>query len=223
MINEFPDFVEIIKVTDTFFAVLLASGFSDRFGSGNKLLAPFRGKPLARHTLDLVCGMGCFERIFFIYADNDVAVLAREHADAGCALTPVFNLSPRNGQGESVRLGVKAADEYLAAAARCCPETNRVPENVYYLFLPCDQPLLDAGTLRLVLDEARPGCIVEPASHHSPCLFSASFRDELLALKPNEMPRLLKTRHPGALIQIEVPNPAVLVDIDTPLDLERLA
>ncbi|MDR2159652.1 MAG: hypothetical protein LBP23_06260, partial [Treponema sp.] len=35
----------------------MASGFSRRFAPENKLLVPFRGKPLARHTLDLVLGM----------------------------------------------------------------------------------------------------------------------------------------------------------------------
>ena len=203
-------------MTDTVFAILLAAGFSERFGGGNKLLTSFRGKPLARHTLDLVCGMGCFERIFFVYADEEVAALAQELIAVGRPVTTIYNPSPEKGQGESARLGVAAAGGETAGGTAA-----------YYFFFPCDQPLLDAAAVRLMLDAAQPGRIVEPSqgslvSHGSPCLFSAVFRDELLALAPGEQPRLLKSRHPEAVLQVNVPNPAVLEDIDTQADMERL-
>ena len=197
----------IVKWPMPFFAILMASGFSNRYGARNKLLEPFRGKPLASHTLDLVCGIGCFEEIFLVYADKNVAALAAAAVSAGFPVRAVFNPSPEKGQGESARLGVAAAP---AAADG-------------YFFFPCDQPLLDAGTVRLLLGAAGPGRIVEPAGRHSPCFFSASFRGELLALNPGEQPRLLKTRHPRAVVAVEVPNPLALADVDTPADLEKLA
>jgi molybdenum cofactor cytidylyltransferase len=182
------------------YAILMAAGFSRRFGEQNKLLAPFRGKPLARHTLDLVCSMGCFEKILFVYADEAVAALAN-----GLSVTAVYNGSPEKGQGESARLGLTAAPSYTV-------------EPEYYMFFPCDQPLLDQGTVRLLLDAARPGHIVEPACRggsSSPSLFCGSFRGELLALKQGEHPRLLKERHKQSVIAVEPADPALLVDIDT--------
>jgi molybdenum cofactor cytidylyltransferase len=194
-----------------FFAILMAAGFSRRFGGQNKLLTPFRGKPLARHTLELVCGMGCFEKVFFVYADEAVAALAD-----GLEVTTVYNPAPEEGQGESARLGLAAAVRVSGA------------EQDYYMFFPCDQPLLDQDTVRLLLDAARhatrPGCIVEPVcpgGNHSPNLFSASFLDELLALKQGEHPRLLKARHPQSLITVEITNPSLLADIDTLEDLKQ--
>jgi len=199
---------------NTFYAILLAAGFSSRFGNRNKLLEPFRGKPLARHTLDLVCdmnqcGAGCFEKIFLVYADDDVAALAK-----GLPVSLIRNNSPEKGQAESVRLGVEAAEKLDCA---------------YYIFFPCDQPLLDAGTVGLLLNAAKPGRIVEPVgdinradSRGNPCVFSAVFRDELLALKPGEHPRLLKSRHLEAVIKVQVNNPVVLADIDTREDAELL-
>jgi len=190
------------------FAILLAAGFSRRFKGQSKLLAPFRGKPLARHTLDLVCGMGCFEKVFFVYADEAVAALAD-----GLEVTTVYNPVPEKGQGTSARLGLM-----VAGTAGAEPD--------YFMFFPCDQPLLDQGTVRLLLDAARPGCITEPASpggNRSPSVFCASFRDELLALKQGEHPRLLKARHKESLVTVETADPSLLVDIDTPEDLERLA
>ena len=191
------------------FAILMAAGFSRRFGGQNKLLAPFRGKPLARHTLELVCGMGCFEKVFFVYADEAVAALAD-----GFEVTSVYNPAPEKGQGESARLGLTAA----AQSAR-----DYEPE--YYMFFPCDQPLLDQDTVRLLLDAAHPGHIIEPVcpgGNHSPSLFSASFLDELLSLKQGEYPRLLKARYPQSVITVEIANPSLLADIDTVEDLQQL-
>ncbi|MDR2922516.1 MAG: nucleotidyltransferase family protein [Treponema sp.] len=196
------------------FAILLAAGLSSRFGGQNKLLAPFRGKPLARHTLDLVCGMGCFEKIFFVYADKAAASLAD-----GLPVTVVYNPAPEKGQGESAWLG-------LMAAVTASDQSDQ--SDVYYMFFPCDQPLLDQGTVRLLLDAARPGCITEPAcaggnssgGNRSPSLFCASFRDELLALEQGALPRLLKARHPRSVITVEIANPALLADIDTLEDLQ---
>jgi CTP:molybdopterin cytidylyltransferase MocA len=93
------------------------------------------------------------------------------------------------------------------------------------MFFPCDQPLLDQETVRLLIDSARPGYITEPVcpgGNHSPSLFSASFLEELLAMKKGEHPRLLKTRHPQSLITVEIANPALLADVDTLEDLAKL-
>jgi molybdenum cofactor cytidylyltransferase len=207
------------------FAILLAAGFSSRFVSPgtlekqNKLLVPFGKygklkKPMAMHTLDLVCSMDCFKNIFFVCSNKKTAYLAGTYP-----VTVIYNSAPEKGQGESVRLGVLAADD--AARASGLVETGLV----YYFFMPCDQPLLDTAVLRLILDAARPGCIVAPqfkGHQFSPCLFSATFRDELLALKPGEYPRLLKSRHPQSVITVEPENPGLLADIDTPEDLKRL-
>jgi len=189
-------------------AILMASGFSRRFGGENKLLAPFRGKPLARYTLDLVCSMNCFSAIFFVVQDERAAALA-----GGLPVTVLRNNAPEKGRQESVRLGVEAAGE-----------------SEYYFFFPCDQPFLDAETVRLMLAARRPGCIVEPCfqdrhgnmvCHGSPSLFSASFRDELLTLGEGEKPKIIKARHPEALISVEIPNRLALLDIDRPEDIEQ--
>jgi len=197
------------------FAILMAAGLSSRFASGkneNKLMAMFRGKPLIGHTLDLVCAMNCSEGIYVIYHDEAVARFVRE-AITTAPVRLIYNPAPEKGQGESAILGVKAA---------VCTGL----EPAYYLFMPCDQPMLNADTVRLLLNAARHGCIVEPCgknsheSNRSPNVFCASLRDELLALKPGEHPRLLKSRHP--VITVEVPDPMVLADIDTLDDLAFL-
>ncbi|MDR0448637.1 MAG: nucleotidyltransferase family protein [Treponema sp.] len=185
-------------------AVLMASGFSSRFGGQNKLLFPFRGKPLAQYALELVSGMDFSGGIYFIAASDDVAALAAEFR----TVRVIKNTAPERDLSESVRLGVEA-----------CPDA------AYYLFFPCDMPFLDADTVRRVLDEREPGCIVEPrykGKPGNPCLFSAVFREELLSLKDGETPRLIKTRHPEAIKVVKIYNPVVLEDIDDEDTLKRL-
>jgi CTP:molybdopterin cytidylyltransferase MocA len=176
-------------------AILLASGFSRRFGDTDKLLAGFRGKPLARHTLDLVSGIGCFRGIFFVASGEDVINLA-----SGLSVTVIRNKHPERGMRESVRLGLEAAGD-----------------SGYYMFFPCDQPLLDAGTLMRILEARKPDCIVEPrcgGKPGNPCVFSAAFRAELISLGEGEHPRDIKARHSGSLVPVEIHHPLALADID---------
>ncbi|MDR3161234.1 MAG: nucleotidyltransferase family protein [Spirochaetaceae bacterium] len=204
---------------DRIYAILMASGFSRRFGEADKLLAVFRGKPLARHTVDLVCGLDCFTRIFFVAAKDPVRALAGGGPER---LRVIRNRHPERGRRESIRLGLEAASE-----------DGRGPGEAYYMFFPCDQPLLDAAAVSAIVEARRPGRIVRPCCRGepgNPVLFSAAFRDELLALGEGEQGRDLIRRHPERLINVEIPGPAFseapslspLTDIDDPRTLSLL-
>jgi molybdenum cofactor cytidylyltransferase len=202
-------------VSDRIYAVLMASGFSKRFGEGNKLLAPFRGKALARHTLDLVCGLGVFYRIFFAAAEDAVLALAE-----GLPLTTIRNGHPERGQRESIRLGLMVAGGGGPGGGA-----------EYYLFFPCDQPLLDAAAVRRIIGARRPGCIVQPCYRGepgNPVLFSGVFREELLNLAQGERGRVVMGRHRESLIRLELeespgfPPRNPLADIDDPRTLAAL-
>jgi molybdenum cofactor cytidylyltransferase len=205
---------------DTVYAVLMASGFSKRFGEENKLLIPFRGKPLARHALDLVCGLDCFSRILFVAAEDSVLALA-----GGLPVTAVRNEHPERGRRESVRLGLEAAMSGTGNPGG--------PDPGYYMFFPCDQPLLDAATVRRILAARRPGYIVTPSYRGepgSPVLFSGVFREELLNLREGEQGRDIIRRRPERLITVELPEPpfpqiprhSPLADIDDPETLAQI-
>ena len=183
-------------------AILLASGFSRRFGDQNKLLAPFCGKPLAQHTLELFSRMPEIGAVFFVTAHAELEPMA-----AAFSASVVKNKNPQRGQAESVRLGVLASDAK------------------HYLFVPCDQPLLDEATVRAILARRAHGKIVAPAyagSHKSPTLFSAAFRAELLALADGQPPRAVRERHPASVVTVEMMDPLPLSDIDEPKDLATL-
>lgn len=183
-------------------AILMASGFSSRYKGINKLLLPINGVPLARRTMELVCRSPLFAQRILVIADEDVAALAKE-----LPLTVVYNKNPARGQCESIRLGVRAADAD------------------YYMFFPCDQPFLTEDILQKLASTAVPGCIVVPRSagvSSTPTLFSAVFRDELLSLPDGAAGRSIISAHPETLLRVEINNGEVLMDIDSPEDLQRV-
>ena len=181
-------------------AILLASGFSDRFGPENKLLRPFRGIALAERALLLACGLSGLNEIHFVYADPSLAALAGKYP-----VSLVENSNPGRGICESVRLGVASSSAD------------------YYLFVHCDQPMLDAATVETVLALRRPGRIVTPywqRNPGNPSLFSADLRRELLELADGESPRIIRRRHPELIIEAELEDFLPLRDVDTREDLE---
>ncbi|MDL2295007.1 nucleotidyltransferase family protein [Ruminococcaceae bacterium OttesenSCG-928-D13] len=177
-------------------AILMASGFSTRFGGQNKLLLPVGGVPMARHTLNLACGIPRFGRVFFVCAEPAVAALAE-----GLPATVLHNDNPAAGQRRSIALGVEAS------------------QADGYLFFTCDQPLLDAATVSAILEKAAPGAIVTPThggKPGSPVFFAADYRAELLALPPGGHARDIKKRHPERVVSVAIDSPLPLCDADTP-------
>lgn len=184
-------------------AIILASGFSKRFGAQNKLLAPLCGMPLVEYPLRLVCGTPGIHTVWLVCASNAVAEVGNAYP-----VQILRNTNAQRGQAESIRLAVRASDADS------------------YLFLTADQPLLDARTLQLVMAAAAEGRIVQPAFGKragSPTLFSKTFRPQLLALPDGEGARGILRRHPGAVHRVQVHSPHVLEDVDTPEDLQRAA
>ena len=196
-------------MADSVDAILMASGSSARFGEVNKLLVPFRGKPLLSRTIDLLKAVqkqkpAPLKTIFVCAAAPEVAALA--HAAGGVRV--LDNRNAERGQRESIRLGALAADaEYL-------------------LFVPGDQGLLDEETILRLLAARAPGKICRPCyqgREGSPVLFSQVFRAELATLGEGEHGRDLIARHRGALVRVELASPLPLVDFDTPAVLSAYA
>jgi molybdenum cofactor cytidylyltransferase len=190
---------------DSVAAILMASGFSRRFGEKNKLLEPFRGKPLARYTLELAAGLAASFTggIFFVVASEETAALA----EGLSGIIVIRNAAPERGQRESIRLGLEAAGDSAA----------------YYMFFPCDQPFLSAEAIGLILEDRRPGLIVQPRCRNepgSPVLFCRSCRDELCNLAEGERGRDIILRLPSLVSRVDIPCPpgfsSPLTDIDSP-------
>ena len=102
-------------------AVILASGFSRRFGE-NKLLLNLGGKPLFSHILETVENCGIFENVFVVSQYDEIL-------ENACGCVPLKNSHSHEGISASVKLGAE----------------NSNADHI--MFFACDQPLLKKETI----------------------------------------------------------------------------
>lgn len=121
--------------------------------------------------------------------------------------TVVRNPDPESDMAGSIRAGLPVAG---------CPGSA-------VLVCPADHPLVAPGTVAALLaaHEASPGSIVVPVHggrRGHPTLFPREILDELRALPTL---RDVVRRDPARLLLLDVSDPGVLLDLDTPGDYER--
>jgi len=190
-------------------SVVLAAGLSSRMGF-NKLVAPVCGKPLIQHVLELVAGVELFsERVLVlgymhgdVYRSIDRSILEMFRV--------VVNESYFEGLGSSVRKAVMEVQEGVNAI----------------MFFNGDTPFVKRSTVLKLLDvygSLKP-LIVAP-SHRgvrgTPVLLDSSLRGELLSLRGDVGARSIFPRYRDRMVVVDVEDPGILFDIDTPEDLMK--
>lgn len=180
--------------------VIMASGFSRRFGS-NKLMADFHGKPMIHRALDATEGL--FSKRIVVTRYESVADLCRERN----VNVLLHDLPNRN---DTVRLGLEALGDLDG-----------------YMFLPGDQPLLRRETVALLLENWKedPDRIIRPAYEDmvgSPVLFPSWALPELMNLPEGKGGGAVIKNHPNEVYRVSVSNPFELADVDTRETLELL-
>jgi molybdenum cofactor cytidylyltransferase len=197
------------------YALVLAAGQGRRFGGG-KLLAPYRGRPLLAHVLDVVssaCERGVMGGGYVVVAsqDNQARTLIEN-----ASLIAVLNQSPNLGLSYSIRLGLATLED-------------RQEEDVgaALVFLG-DQPLVRLQVVEALIAAWRGGnrAIVRPryqgAAHvpGHPTLLDRSVWPLARQLEGDRGFAGLLASADSDTFLLDVPgdNP----DIDTPADLDAL-
>jgi molybdenum cofactor cytidylyltransferase len=187
--------------------VLLAAGYSTRFGS-NKLLHPLpAGSPDAGVPIALAAARR------FVEALPDSIAVIRPRAqrlgkllrDAGCTIVVCKNAS--EGMGVSLAEGVRAA-----ADARG------------WVVALADMPFLMPETIRVVAKALSDGAAIAAPAYRGerghPVGFARRFFEELSALRGDAGAREILRKHPDSIALYDVDDRGVLRDIDEPSDLE---
>ena len=182
---------------------MLAAGLSRRMGGPNKLLQPYRGKPLLAHALRVG------EEIEF--ADR-VAVTGRDCAEtealaASFGFRCVFNPCFAEGLGTSIAAGAGALS----------PDISGV-----FIALG-DMPAIGPEIYRTLAAKFTQGSIIAPlhrGTRGHPVLFCASYVPELSALSGDEGARSLLRRHALRVAEVEIANPGAVRDVDTREDFD---
>ena len=182
-------------------AILLAAGSSTRFG-GEKLLAPWRGRPLYEHSMDaLLVSPAIVETIVVVQPG-----FATPPARPRCRF--VMNPDHEEGMGASLRAGVRAApvdaDAFLIALADMPGITPELIASMIARYA--------AAGKRIVV----PVC---SGRRGHPVMIGAVLREPLLAVTGDVGAREIIRAHPEWVGEFETEDAAVLFDVDLPADL----
>lgn len=175
--------------------VLLAAGLSRRYGAVGKLLADYRGKPLALHIADTLAALALSQRLAVCRSgDEDLAAVLRRHG-----FSIVLNPDTARGMASSLALGIEAV---TGDAALVCL---------------ADMPNVSAGHLRAVIDAGRRDGIAaskaEGGPPTPPAYFGRAHFAGLMALQGDRGARGLLGNAPLVVAPADE-----LADVDTPAD-----
>lgn len=180
--------------------VVPCAGASVRMGRPKALL-PLEGETFLARTVGALRGGGC-EPVLVVVAEGDEPT-AREAAHAGARV--LLNPDPGEGPITSLRLAIDALDDDATGL----------------VYLPVDHPLARADTVRVLLDAASAtGAALTLPVHRGerghPAVFGAALFVELLDPALEGGARTVTYRHLEDALLVEVDDPGVLADIDTP-------
>lgn len=176
--------------------ILMAAGIGRRFG-GNKLLAPFHGRPLWEYA---------WERAVEAKKELGIQVLmvsGYQPLLQAPEVIPVCNDLPLLGASHTVRLGVKEAEKMGMQ---------------YAVFMVSDQPMLKTSSLKRLIEAREPGkivCLSKDGRAGNPVVFHRDFFPELLALTGDRGGKMVMHRHMDAVKWVEADEMSELTDIDT--------
>lgn len=171
---------------------------------GNKLLAVLDGKPVVARTIRAAMKSAVGNTIVVTGHEPEAVAEAAETLGA----TSVHHAKFEAGMASTIAAGVRASSKADG-----------------YLILPGDMPLVQTETLQAVASRFARGRIVVPTfqGHRGhPVLFASDFHQDLLALTGDHGARPVIEQHAAAVIEVEVDDPGILSDVDTPEDLHRL-
>ncbi len=187
-------------------AIVAAAGASRRFGAQDKLLSDVNAKPLLAWTLEAIPS-ALLDRVIVVHPPDgrEVAGLAQ-----AAGFEPVANRNAQAGLGDSIARGISTVAGSDAAIV-CLG----------------DMPLAPRVTPALVATwRAERSKIVAPVRQGRrghPVLFDKSCFADLTALSGDDGARAVVEAFSDELALVETDDDGVVLDVDVPADLARMA
>lgn len=192
-------------MANNIYGIVLAAGASSRMGKPKPLLEA-DGTTFLERAIKLLRTAGCTYVVAVVNDDDDW--VTRVADTAGAAV--VINDQPESEQIDSLRLAIaNLPDGYEAV-----------------MVMPVDFPRIQQQTVSaLVQDYSRqPSAVLNPAHKGRaghPVIFSRDVVTELLRPDLPDGARSVIERHTREARTLEVDDPGVLIDIDTPADYQQ--
>lgn len=186
-------------------AVILAAGTSTRMGRPKPLLH-LRGRPLLDYALDAVREASVAQTVVVLGAAAERIRAAVPMADVEVVHNPEYEV----GLSTSLRAGVAAARDADA-----------------FLFVLGDQPFVSSQTIDRIVrswESGGTGILIPTfrGRRGNPVLVDRSIAREVETLRGDAGFRSLFAEHAADVREIPVDDPGVLVDLDTPEQVEAL-
>lgn len=189
-------------------AVVLAGGASSRMGRPKALL-DYRGETFLDRLVRL---FSAHCRFVCAVLGHDAEQIARGMAQAAAPVL-VLNPLPERGQLSSLQCGLRVLPPSVSAA----------------FFHPVDIPGVSEATIARLVEawaSAPPGTLVLQPAHGGhkghPVMVAPAVISELLTLPAEASAREVLQRRAGQTLTVEVPDPLVRQDTDTPEEYQRL-
>lgn len=185
--------------------LVLAAGAAVRFGGpGHKLLQSLAGSTVIETTLRHVAATGLPFVVITRAALQEALGQAMRHVGGEGRLVVLDEEASARGIGHSIATAVSSS-----------------PQASGWLVLPGDMPVVRPSTIRRVAQSLQEHAVAYAqyrGRRGHPVGFGSELFSELVRLDGDEGARRLVARYPAQ--GVEVDDPGVLLDIDTPPDLE---
>ena len=186
---------------DMIVGIILAGGESTRMGS-TKALLRIGEETFANRIARIMHQIGIRNVILVAGVDHDE--IAKDSDQYYVFLNPDHSL----GQFSSLQTGVRNLPT----------GTNQI------LVWPVDLPLVTQSTIETLITAKPPNPVILPVfsgRQGHPVLYSSEALLRILQMKPVQTGKELLAYFEGKITRVEVSDPGVLIDIDTPEDYER--
>lgn len=186
--------------------ILLAAGMARRMGRPKQLL-PLGSSTIMGITLDNLAASDINQVIVVTGAWAEATSAIASRADTAVVNNPDY----RSGMSTSLRKGLELLD----------------PDSELIMIALADQPLTRTETYNLIIERAKSSekGIVIPVHHGkkgNPIVLRRSYLPEMLVLEGDIGGRELLARHPDDTLRVEVDDPGVITNINTPRDYEKI-
>ncbi|MEL6824306.1 MAG: nucleotidyltransferase family protein [Calditrichota bacterium] len=188
-------------------AILLAAGASRRMGPANKLMLSYEGKPMLLHTLDALIESK-IERIIVVKGHQPEAV---EATIKDRTVRSVCNPDWERGMTGSIQAGVGIADLGSSGYMICQADMPDILTSTYNKLYDRFFKLDSGQQILLPAFKKKRG---------NPVLFGRSYRQEILRHTEPEGCRALVKKNSSRVSIVEVDDPGILRDIDTPKEFQ---
>ena len=186
-------------MTQTTGAIVLAAGFSRRFGNQKLIQKLSNGNSVLKQTLERI--QAAIPNIEIVTTPELSAYLTPQT----CGINIFSNAS--QGIGATLAFGISRSNNWDAC-----------------LVCLADMPFIKTETYRSIDSALQRDKIVTPwhkGKRGNPVGFGSQFFDELMTLDGDIGANHIVTNHADAVLRLNLSDPGILLDIDTKADLEK--